>query len=103
MRSSVVSVNGEDLFVEKHNIELTEEPVEVYNFNVDDAHTYFVSENAVWVHNAEGCGIQENGHVDAEKIAENPSEFTGKDIDDYACEIETAGYEFEIKKIYSFT
>ena len=49
----LVSVNGENLFVEEHNIELTEEPVEVYNFNVDDAHTYFVGENAVWVHNAE--------------------------------------------------
>ena len=49
----LVSVNGEDLFVEEHNIELTEEPVEVYNFNVDDAHTYFVGECKVWVHNAD--------------------------------------------------
>ena len=32
---------------------LTEEPVSVYNFQVEDFHTYFVGDCAVWVHNAE--------------------------------------------------
>ena len=49
----LVSVNGEDLIVEDYYIELTEEPVSVYNFQVEDFHTYFVGDCAVWVHNAE--------------------------------------------------
>ncbi len=44
----VVYVSGEEYY-----IELTEEPVSVYNFQVEDFHTYFVGENCVWVHNAE--------------------------------------------------
>ena len=47
----LVSVNGEDLTIEDYYIELTEEPVSVYNFQVDDFHTYFVGDCAVWVHN----------------------------------------------------
>ena len=47
----LVSVNGEDLRIEDYYIELTEEPVSVYNFQVDDFHTYFVGDCAVWVHN----------------------------------------------------
>jgi len=47
----LVSVNGEDLIVEDYHIELTEEPVSVYNFQVEDFHTYFVGDCAVWVHN----------------------------------------------------
>ena len=51
----LISVNGEDLLIEDYYIELTEEPVSVYNFQVEDFHTYFVGKCAVWVHNAE-CG-----------------------------------------------
>ena len=49
----LISVNGEDLIVEDYCIELTDEPVSVYNFQVEDFHTYFVGDCAVWVHNAE--------------------------------------------------
>ncbi len=49
----LISVNGEDLFVEKHRVEEFDEPVAVYNFQVEDYHTYFVGESAVWVHNSE--------------------------------------------------
>ena len=56
MGDKLISVNGEDLIIEDYRIELTEEPVSVYNFQVDDYHTYFVGDCAVWVHNAEGCG-----------------------------------------------
>ena len=49
----LISVNGEDLLIEDYRIELTEEPVSVYNFQVEDYHTYFVGECCVWVHNAE--------------------------------------------------
>ncbi|GAB5083158.1 hypothetical protein Osc1_23360 [Hominimerdicola sp. 21CYCFAH17_S] len=76
---------------------MTEKPTKVYNFQVEDFHTYYVGNHGVWVHNSE-CGIQENGHVDAKRIAEDPSEFTGKDINDYAHEMKEAGYEFKIKK-----
>ena len=51
----LVSVEGKDLIVESIEIEKVDETVTVYNFKVDDYHTYFVGENAVWVHNAE-CG-----------------------------------------------
>ena len=46
-------MNGEDLIIEDYYLELTEEPVSVYNFQVEDFHTYFVGDCAVWVHNAE--------------------------------------------------
>ena len=36
--------------------EILESPVKVYNFEVEDFHTYYVSESAVLVHNA--CGSQ---------------------------------------------
>ena len=49
----LVSVNGEDLIIEDYYLELTEEPVSVYNFQLEDFHTYFVGDCAVWVHNAE--------------------------------------------------
>ncbi len=49
----LISVNGEDLIVEDYYIKLTKEPVSVYNFQVEDFHTYFVVDCAVWVHNAE--------------------------------------------------
>ena len=34
----LISVNGEDLFVEKHRVEELDEPVDVYNFQVEDYH-----------------------------------------------------------------
>ena len=41
------------LLVENHSVELTDEPVTVYNFQVEDFHTYHVGENCVLVHNAD--------------------------------------------------
>ena len=35
------------------NIEESESPVTVYNFQVEEHHTYFVGECAVWVHNVD--------------------------------------------------
>ena len=43
----LISVNGEDLLIEDYRIELTEESVSVYNFQVEDYHTYFVGECTV--------------------------------------------------------
>ena len=44
--------NGSILLLESTEIELTDEPTKVYNFEVEDFHTYFVGECGVWVHNA---------------------------------------------------
>ena len=49
----LVSVNGEDLLVDGYCIEECEAPTTVYNFQVEDYHTYFVGESKVWVHNAD--------------------------------------------------
>ncbi len=52
----LISVNGEDLTVDDCYIEECEVSTTVYNFQVEDYHTYFVGENKVWVHNAECIG-----------------------------------------------
>ena len=49
----LISAIGEDLLIEDYNIEETEEPVPVYNFQVEDFHTYFVGESCILVHNAD--------------------------------------------------
>ena len=48
----LLDVNGNVLLVENFDIELTEEPVKVYNFEVEDFHTYHVGRLGVLVHNA---------------------------------------------------
>lgn len=46
--------SGEYVVVELIQHEILESPIKVYNFEVEDFHTYYVSESAVFVHNA--CG-----------------------------------------------
>ena len=48
---TLISVNGNDLIVSDCIIEECENPEAVYNFQVEDYHTYFVGNCAVWVHN----------------------------------------------------
>ena len=50
----VTTAEGEEATVEKVEKEELEEPVNVYNFNVMDYHTYYVGENSILVHNANG-------------------------------------------------
>ena len=45
--------NKNILLVENFDVELTDKPVKVYNFQVDEFHTYHVSGFGVLVHNAE--------------------------------------------------
>ena len=67
----LISVNGEDLFVEKHRVEELDEPVDVYNFQVEDYHTYFVGESAVWVHNNnKACPVPEPRKSEKHKTAD---------------------------------
>ena len=56
---TLISVNGNDLIVSDCIIEECENPETVYNFQVEDYHTYFVGVCEVWVHNAE-CVIEFN-------------------------------------------
>ena len=49
----LLDVNGNILLVEKFNVELTDEPVTVYNFQVEGFHTYHVGCFYVLVHNAD--------------------------------------------------
>ena len=48
----LVLVNGEYVIVEKVQHEILETPVTVYNFQVEDYHTYFVTNAAILVHNS---------------------------------------------------
>ena len=47
----LVLVNGEYVVVEKVQHEILEAPVTVYNFQVEDYHTYYVSDVGILVHN----------------------------------------------------
>ena len=47
----LVTVNGEYVVVEKIQHEILETPIAVYNFQVEDYHTYFVATSGVLVHN----------------------------------------------------
>ena len=44
-------VNGEYVIVERVQHEILEIPLEVYNFQVEEDHTYYVSDSSVLVHN----------------------------------------------------
>ena len=48
----LVLSNGEYVIVEKVQHEILESPIKVYNFEVQEFHTYYVGENPVLVHNS---------------------------------------------------
>ena len=48
----LVLVDGEYVVVEKVQYEILETPVTVYNFQVEDYHTYYVSSTSILVHNS---------------------------------------------------
>ena len=73
-----LDVNGNVLLVEKFNVELTDEPTTVYNFQVEDFHTYYVGENNILVHNAgKEYKIPKSG-TGKEKATDIPSRFKGE-------------------------
>ena len=49
----LLNSNCNVLLVENHSVELTDEPTTVYNFQVEDFHTYHVGCFYVLVHNAD--------------------------------------------------
>ncbi len=56
----LVLVNGEYVIVEKIQHEILERPLEVYNFQVEEYHTYYVSDSSVLVHNSCNHGNEWN-------------------------------------------
>ena len=60
-------LNGEYVIVEQVQHELLESPVFVYNFEVEDYHTYYVGANSVLVHNvckaAKDAGLPTKGKI----------------------------------------
>ena len=63
-------LNGEYVVVEQVQHELLESPVTVYNFEVEDFHTYYVSDSAVLVHNK--CVVNQNGVKVEVRTREDP-------------------------------
>ncbi|OPX42854.1 hypothetical protein CLHUN_31780 [Ruminiclostridium hungatei] len=62
--NEVLDSSGNVLLVENRKVEITDEPTKVYNFQVDDFHTYHVGDNGVLVHNAnynKGASEVKNG------------------------------------------
>jgi len=56
----VLLLDGSITEIERVELEHTKEPVKIYNFEVEDWHTYYVSESGVLVHNR-GCNSTKLG------------------------------------------
>ena len=67
----LVLVNGEYVVVEKVQHEILETPVTVYNFQVEDYHTYFVANTGILVHNSCERGVGGKGWKGDRKWREN--------------------------------
>ena len=77
----LLDVNGNVLLVENFDVELTEEPTTVYNFQVEDFHTYHVCALGVLVHNANDYAspkTRNTSELDIDKIRETKYDGTIK-------------------------
>ena len=72
----LLSANNVDLIIEDYHIELAGEPILVYNFQVEDFHTYHVGKNGVLVHNAEKYVDEKRVPQDKETILSDKSKYT---------------------------
>lgn len=59
----LLDAEGNTLVLENMKVEILAEPVKVYNFKVDEFHTYHVSRYSIWVHNAD-CVLHPNGEIE---------------------------------------
>lgn len=64
----LVLVNGEYVVVEKVQHEILESPIKVYNFQVEDYHTYYVAGSGVLVHNT--CNSNHGNSLSTNKPAQ---------------------------------
>ena len=55
-------LNGEYVIIEQVQHEIFEAPVTVYNFEVEDFHTYYITETQILVHNA-NCGFDSDQQI----------------------------------------
>ena len=62
----LVLSNGELVTVEWVQHEILESPIKVYNFEVEDFHTYFVGNCKIWVHNNDCVKKVESGEIELE-------------------------------------
>ena len=59
-----IKTNLNNTTVEKIDKVVHNELIRVYNFEVEDFHTYFVSDASVLLHNTEGCKYQVGAYKD---------------------------------------
>ena len=81
----LVLSNGEYVVVEAVQHEILESPIKVYNFEVEDFHTYFVGESSVLVHNRCGSGgveLSSNGSEISNDILDKPRKGSALTIDE---------------------
>ena len=93
----LLDLNGNTLLIESYEIELTDEPTTVYNFQVEDYHTYFVGENGVWVHNAgkeygRQYSPEQQKLVKEGKVISKENRVTRSKAEDYVNRCRAAGF-----------
>lgn len=76
----LVLVNGEYVVVEKVQHEILESPIMVYNFQVEDYHTYYVSDAGVLVHNTCKGNWAEGGRGSSLSNAQHHFEKHGSEV-----------------------
>lgn len=93
-RDRLVSVNGSYVVVEKIQHELLESPITVYNFEVEDYHTYYVGETGVLVHNT--CGEFANVY---ELVPTHSTTKSKREMRRFVSEVATNGITDPIKYV----
>ena len=83
----LVLQNGKYVVVEKVQHEILEEPVTVYNFEVEDFHTYYVGDSSILVHNVCGAKNTPNQNAVIQLAKENKN---GLSLDDAKILVEWA-------------
>ena len=91
----LVLSNGEYVIVEQIQHEILEAPVKVYNFEVQDFHTYYVGKNSVLVHN-ECKGNWSKGS------GSSPADNSYKHYKKHGTEVGAKGYEDYLRKAKNF-
>ncbi len=73
----LILVNGEYVVVEKIQHEILETPIAVYNFQVEDFHTYYVADVGVLVHNTcRNPGGRHGGDAHRQRVQEIKDKLT---------------------------
>ena len=76
--AKLLNAKGNLLSVKNIRLELVEKPMKVYNFQVEDFHTYYVGENKILVHNANNNYKIPTSGSGKEKSNDIPSRYRGE-------------------------